>query len=106
MTQPVFQVLDLVPILKGGLVARGRLQMPSGMIVSSNVIRSKKDPEILFVLPVGERLQGGGYAPVVDFATPAVRDAWQAAALAALRPRLAELASPPATEGGRYDGQF
>ena len=100
-----FELLDLAPIHKGNLLARVRLQMPSGMIVAANAVRSRKDADKIFVLPVGERLQGGSFAPVVDFATPELRDAWQEAALAALRPRWRELTQPQHQEAS-YHGQF
>ncbi|MBT9586057.1 hypothetical protein IV102_22135 [bacterium] len=106
MTKLAFQVLDLVPIHRGNLVARVKLQMTSGMILSCSVLRSKTDHDKIFVTPVAERHKNGAYTPIVDFASPEVRDAWQAAAQAALRSRWAELVAPPATEVGRYDCQF
>jgi hypothetical protein len=98
--------LDLVPIHRGNLVARVKLLMPSGMILACNVLRSKKDPENVFVLPVGERLHNGSHAPIVDFVKPDLRDAWQAVALAALRPRWAELTQPQATAKDREVGDY
>ena len=102
-----FKVLELATIFKGALVARVRLEMSSGLIVAGNVLRSRKDADVLFVLPVGERLQNGSYAAVVDFANAELKTAWQAAALEALKPRMAELVSPPANRtdesgGGGY----
>ena len=90
---PMFKLLDLTPIHKGNLLARGRFQMPSGMIVSANVLRNRREPDKIFVLPVVERQQGGGYVQIIDFATPSHREAWQAAALAALQPRWLEVVS-------------
>lgn len=107
MTQTAFQVLDLVPIHRGNLVARVKLQMPSGLQLTCSVLRSKTDADKIFVTPVAERSKNGAYTNIVDFATPEVRDAWQAAAQAALRPRWAELtAQPEGNERGIYDCQF
>ena len=92
--QPGFQLLELVLIHRGALVARAKLQMPSGLSVLCNVLRSRKDASQLFVAPVAEK-SASGYTAVIDFATPAVRDSWQAAAIAALRPRWTELIQPP-----------
>lgn len=100
-----FSLVDLSLIHRGNLLARARLLMPSGMIVSCSVLRNKKDPESIFVMPVAERLAAGGYANIVDFASPELRDAWQAATIAALRPRWRELLEGP-SQGGDGNGQF
>ena len=102
-----FKVLEVATIFKGALVARVRLEMTSGMTLACNVLRSRKDADVLFVLPVGERLQNGSYAAIVDFANPELKTAWQTAALEALGPRMAELTAPPTnhqveTAGGDY----
>lgn len=92
---PPFELLELNPIGKGSLLGRIRLRMPSGLIITCNVLRSKKDPSTVFVLPVAERSHGGGLVPIVDFATPELQTAWQESALDAVRPRLPELNAPP-----------
>jgi len=102
-----FQLLELAVIQKGGLVARCRLQMPSGLQLTCNVLRSRKDASVIFVMPPAEKLQSGGYAQIVDFATPELKTAWQAAALEALRPRMTELTAPTTNHqaenaGGNY----
>lgn len=102
-----FALVDLAPIHRGNLVARVKLEMPSGLLLSCNVLKGKP-ADSLWITPVAERTQAG-YQPVVDFATPAVRDGWQAAALAALRPRWAELtqpAQPNEERFPRYDANF
>lgn len=91
---PAFELIDHSPIHKGNLLGRVRLQMSSGLIVACNVVRARKDPESVFVLPVGERQQGGSFTPILDFATPQLREAWQASALAALRPRWSQIINP------------
>lgn len=90
---PAFKLLDLALIHRGNLLARCRFQMPSGMIVSANVLRNNPEPDKIFVLSVGERQQGGGYVQIIDFATPSNREAWQEAALAAFQPRWLEVVS-------------
>ena len=102
-----FQLLDLTPISRGGLLARGRFQMPSGLIVTANILRSRKDPEQVFILPVAERQQGGGgYSPIVDFASAELREAWQNAALEAIRPRWEEIMQGGSTGQGAANGSF
>lgn len=86
-----FKLVDLSVIGRGGLLAQGRFQMPSGLIVLGNVLRGRKDPEKIFVLPAAQRQQGGGYLQIVDFASAELREAWQNAALEAIRPRLKEI---------------
>lgn len=99
-----FKLLSASLIQKGNLLARVQLEMPSGMIVAANVLRSRKDPDHVFVLPVGERQQGGGFAQIVDFASPDLREAWQNAALETIRPRMTEiLGAAPRQEAG-YGG--
>jgi hypothetical protein len=99
---PPFELLELNPIGKGSLLGRVRLKMPSGLIIACNVLRSKQDGQAVFVLPVGERRHDGGFAPIVDFATPELREAWQDSALAAVRPRLHELLDPTPKERSQY----
>ena len=101
-----FQLLDLTLIGRGGLLARGRFQLPSGLIVAANVLRSKKDPDKVFVLPVAERQQGGGYSPIVDFASAELREAWQNAALEAIRPRWKEIMQGGSAGQGAANGSF
>lgn len=86
-----FKLLELTPIARGGLLGRARLQMPSGLIIVANIIRGRKDPSKIYVFPPAERQQGGNYVQLIDFATKELRDQWQAAALAAVEPRLDEL---------------
>jgi hypothetical protein len=105
---PGFQLLELDLIHKNNLLARARIAMPSGLVIACNVLRNKQNAELVFVMPVAERTQTG-YRPVVDFATAAVRDAWQTAAVSALRPRWAELTQPAQSNEERfprYDANF
>lgn len=101
-----FKLLDLTPVGRGNLLARVRLQMGSGMIIACLVIRSKNDPNKIFVTPVAERQQGGGYSPIIEFATRELRDRWQALALEAVKPRLAELAAPTANRREESPDEF
>lgn len=99
-----FELLDMSLIHKGNLLARARFAMPSGLIITANVLRSTKDVGKIFVLPVGERQQGGGFTQIVDFASPELRDAWQAAALKALDPRWADIVQGPARREAGHGG--
>lgn len=102
-----FQLLDLTLIQRGGLVGRCRLQMPSGLILTCNVCRARKDPASISVWPVAERLRDGGYSAIVDFSTDEAKQAWQKLALDALQPRWHELTQPLKTgEGADHDFSF
>ena len=86
-----FVLREFTAILKGGLAARCKLQMPSGLILACLILRQKKDPDTFFITPVSEKLHGGGYAPVVEFSSPELQRTWQDMAMAAIEPRLQEL---------------
>ena len=88
------KVLNFAPILKGGLAATVRLEMPSGFVLACNVLRARQDPSHYFVLPQGRPKHGGGFEEIVGFATEDLKRRWQDQALEAIRPRLAELAEP------------
>lgn len=92
-----FKLLDLTLIQRAGLVARCRLQMPSGLILTCNICRGRKDPENLSVWPVAERQRAGDYADIVSFSNDEMKQAWQKLALSALQPRWQELTQPPKT---------
>ena len=91
-----FKLLELTVIQRGALLGRAKLAMPSGLIIACNILLDRKDPDKCWVATVGEKTSGG-YLPIVEFADPSVRDRWQAAAQAAIAPRLQELLRPNAT---------
>jgi hypothetical protein len=100
-----FKLLDLNLIGKGNLLGRARFQMPSGMVITANILRNRREPDKIFVLPVGERQQSGGFNLIVDFASAELRENWQLAAFEAIEPRLPEILRGPASEEvghGRY----
>ncbi|MCW5867443.1 MAG: hypothetical protein KIS61_09290 [Candidatus Eremiobacteraeota bacterium] len=100
-----FKLLGLTLIGKGNLLGRAQIQMPSGMVITASVLRNRRDPERIFVLPVAERQQGGGYVNIVDFVSQELRESWQLAAFEAIKPRLADIMEgPPREEVG--NGQF
>lgn len=91
-----FKCVGFEPIVKGGLVARCRLEMPSGIILTCNVLRRRSNPTECFVVPVAEKLHGGGFGDLVTFVSDAVRQRWSEMALAAVKPYLeTALASTP-----------
>lgn len=100
-----FKLLTLDLIGKGNLLGRGRFQMPSGMVITASILRNRRDPDKIFVLPVAERQQGGAYNLIVDFASAELRDSWQLAAFEAVKPRLAELLQGTSREEDG-NGQF
>ena len=91
----MFRCLNFENIGKGNLVARCKLEMPSGLILTCNVLRKRSNPSDCFVLPVAERLHGGGFAELVGFTSEAGRQAWSDLALEAVRTNIA----PPQASG-------
>ena len=101
-----FILRELRLIHKGALVAQAKIEMTSGMILTCNILRSRKDAEQIFAMPIGEKT-ATGYVQTVEFATAELKAAWQTAALEALKPRWAELVAPPTHRpaengGGNY----
>lgn len=88
-----FRVLEFELIQKGGFVGKGKILLPSGLILSVNVFRSKNDPAVLVPFPLSPKNAAGVYTPAVEFVSDDVRKAWQAQVMAALGPRLADLAA-------------
>lgn len=86
-----FECIKFDPILKAGLAARCVLRMPSGIQLTCNIVRRKTDPNEFIVMPVSERLRGGGYGDLVTFATDTVRDRWSEMAFAAIEDKLPQL---------------
>ena len=103
MGQP-FKVLDLQAVRRGNLLAQGRVQMGSGLIIRTNFMQGKQGPQDVFPLPAGAKGQGSAWVQVVEFATPELQRAWQAAVMAVASARLAEaLNISQSQNGGRYD---
>ena len=100
MAQP-FRILDLQAVRRGNLLAQGRVQMGSGLIVRTNFMQGKQGAQDIFPLPAGSKGQGAAWIQVVEFATPELQRAWQAAVMAVAGPRLAEALE--GQNGGRYD---
>lgn len=101
-----FKLLELTVIGRGNLLAQGKFLMPSGLTIVGNVLRNRQDASKVFVLPAALRQPGGGYVQIVDFASQELREAWQLAALEAIRPRWKEImhGAPARKEAG--DGNF
>jgi hypothetical protein len=100
-----FEVIFFEPVHKGQLLARIKLLMPSGLILTCSVMK-RKDGEGFFVTPVAERRPGGSWNQIVDFASAKLREAWQARALAALRPHWSQLTQPQQAEENHYAADF
>ena len=85
-----FKLLDLQPIQRGALLAQGRVQMGSGLIIRVNFMEGKQgqDP---FPLPAGAKGQGNSWTQIVEFATPDLLRSWQAAVMLAAGKQLSDL---------------
>jgi hypothetical protein len=100
-----FTIVHWKPILRKSLVAQATVRMPSGVQILLNIMR-QKDGQGHWCVPAQIRNQGGGYEPVVTFATKELEKTWQTAVLSACQARIAETEANSTDQGVADYGSF
>ena len=96
-----FEVIEISPVGLKNLVGQFKVCLPSGLILRCNLVVSRSGE--LSVFPAANRTGHGNSQPVVEFATPKVKQRWEELVFEALAPHLHHF---NAAREAVFDGRF
>ena len=79
-----FDVLEICPVGLKNLVGQFKIGLPSGLVLRCNLVRNRKGE--LSVFPAAHRSSRGNFQAIVEFASPQVKERWEALVFEALEP--------------------